>query len=84
MSRVQNQTQTLDRVEVCSPPESFRRCDSRSDVFGANMLGAVAGGLAQNLSFIVGMRALLLIAALVCASAALLQTAKPFRRESVV
>ncbi len=64
--------------------ESFRRCGGRSDVFGSNMLGAVAGGLAQNLSFIVGMKALLLIAALVYASAALLQAMKPFERESRV
>jgi hypothetical protein len=64
--------------------ESFRRCGGRSDVFGANMLGAVAGGLAQNLSFIVGMKALLLIAALVYASAALLQIARPFRKKTMV
>ena len=59
--------------------ESFRRCGGRSDAFGANMLGAVAGGLAQNLSFIVGMEALLLIAVAIYGAAALLQTARPFR-----
>jgi len=59
--------------------ESFRRCGGRSDAFGANMLGAVAGGLAQNLSFIVGMEALLLIAAAVYGAAAILQTARPCR-----
>lgn len=57
--------------------ESFRRCGGRSDAFGANMLGAVAGGLTQNLSFIFGMKALLLIAVLIYGTAALLQMAKP-------
>lgn len=57
--------------------ESFRRFAGRSDAFGANMLGAVAGGLAQNLSFIFGMKALLLIAAIVYCSAALLHRVKP-------
>jgi hypothetical protein len=57
--------------------ESFRRFAGRSDAFGANMLGAVAGGLAQNLSFIVGMKMLLLIAAVVYGGAAILQIARP-------
>jgi hypothetical protein len=57
--------------------ESFRRSAGQSSVFGANMLGAVAGGLAQNLSFIVGMKALLLIAVLIYGGAALLQILKP-------
>ncbi|HEU5408486.1 MAG TPA: hypothetical protein VFU48_12010 [Nitrospira sp.] len=59
--------------------ESFRRVDGSSDAFGANMLGAVAGGLAQNISFIFGMKALLLLAALVYSAAALLQIVKPLR-----
>jgi spermidine synthase len=42
--------------------ERFRSCIQRSDAFGANIMGAVAGGLAQNLSFIFGMKALLLVA----------------------
>jgi spermidine synthase len=56
--------------------ESFRRSGGTSEVFGANMLGAVAGGLAQNLSFILGMKALLVIAALIYAGAALLHLMK--------
>jgi hypothetical protein len=52
--------------------ESFRRSGGSSNVLGANMLGAVAGGLAQNLSFIFGMKALLLIAVLIYGGAALL------------
>ncbi|MGA3370213.1 MAG: hypothetical protein ABSC48_00460 [Terracidiphilus sp.] len=57
--------------------ESFRRFAGKSSAFGANMLGAVAGGLAQNLSFIVGMKALLLIAAVIYCAAALLHKFKP-------
>ena len=53
--------------------ENFRRAAGNSWAFGANMLGAVAGGLAQNLSFIFGMRALLLISALVYCLAAIIQ-----------
>jgi hypothetical protein len=63
--------------------ESFRRRAGRSDAFGANMLGAVAGGLAQNLSFIVGMKALLLIAAVLYCVAALVQRAKPLQSLAV-
>jgi hypothetical protein len=44
--------------------EAFRRCERKSSAFGANIVGAVAGGLAQNLSFIGGMKILLLVAAL--------------------
>ncbi len=62
--------------------ESFRRVAGRSDAFGANMLGAVAGGLAQNLSFIFGMKALLLIATIVYGAAALLQGARPLQNSA--
>lgn len=57
--------------------ESFRRFAGRSGAFGANMLGAVAGGLTQNLSFIFGMKALLLIAAIVYLAAGLVFRLKP-------
>jgi spermidine synthase len=40
----------------------FRAVESPSAALGANILGAVAGGLLENLSFIFGMRALLLVA----------------------
>jgi hypothetical protein len=40
----------------------FRTAESPSAALGANMLGAVAGGLLENLSFLFGMRALLLVA----------------------
>jgi hypothetical protein len=40
----------------------FRGCPSKSSALGANMLGAVVGGLMENVSLIIGMRALLLVA----------------------
>jgi len=40
----------------------FQMVDSPSAALGANMLGAVAGGLMENLSLAIGMRALLLVA----------------------
>jgi hypothetical protein len=40
----------------------FRTVESQSAALGANLLGAVAGGLMENLSLVFGMRALLLIA----------------------
>ena len=42
--------------------ESFRRCSDKSASFGSNIVGAVAGGLAQNVSFVIGLKALLLLA----------------------
>ncbi len=42
--------------------ESFRRCEDKSEAFGSNIVGAVAGGLAQNVSFVIGLKALLLLA----------------------
>jgi hypothetical protein len=57
--------------------ESFRSFGGKSSSFGANMLGAVAGGLAQNLSFIFGMKALLLIAAALYLGAGVLQRFRP-------
>jgi spermidine synthase len=44
--------------------ESFRRCQDKSASFGSNIVGAVAGGLAQNISFVIGLKALLLLAAI--------------------
>jgi hypothetical protein len=44
--------------------ETFRRATDKSGAFGSNIIGAVAGGLAQNLSFVVGLKALLLLAAI--------------------
>jgi spermidine synthase len=61
--------------------ESFRRVAGRSSVFGANMLGAVAGGLAQNLSFVFGMKILLIVAAILYAGAALVRVKMPGLQE---
>ena len=44
--------------------ETFRKCQDKSAAFGSNIIGAVAGGLAQNLSFVIGLKALLLLAVL--------------------
>lgn len=44
--------------------QEFRSTASPSSALSANMLGAVAGGLAENLSLVIGLKALLLIAAL--------------------
>jgi SAM-dependent methyltransferase len=49
----------------------FRAVDSPAAALGANMLGAVVGGLLENLSLILGMKALLLVAALLYSLAAL-------------
>src|SRR6266478_4403267 len=48
----------------------FRSAESPAAALGANMLGAVVGGLLENLSLIVGMKALLLVAALLYSLAA--------------
>lgn len=58
--------------------ETFRRETRKSSVLGANILGSVAGGLAQNLSFLFGIKALLLLAAAIHGLAALTE----FRRSS--
>jgi hypothetical protein len=42
----------------------FRNAESPSAALGANILGAVVGGLLENLSLLFGMRALLLVAML--------------------
>jgi hypothetical protein len=40
----------------------FRAAESPSAALGANMLGAVVGGLLETLSLVIGMKALLLVA----------------------
>lgn len=44
--------------------EMFRRAERKANAFGANIVGAVLGGLVQNVSFIFGMRALVLVCTL--------------------
>jgi spermidine synthase len=65
----------------------FRAADSPSAALGANMLGAVVGGLLENLSLIVGLKALLLIALGLYALAGvglLYQRKRPVRRPASV
>jgi spermidine synthase len=49
----------------------FRSAESPAAALGANMLGAVVGGLLENLSLIIGMKALLIVAAVLYSLAAL-------------
>ncbi len=58
----------------------FRSVESPAAALGANMLGAVVGGLLENLSLIIGMKALLLVAALLYSLAALGFLGLPSRR----
>jgi MFS family permease len=48
----------------------FRLAESPAAALGANMLGAVVGGLLENLSLIIGLKALLLVAAVLYCLAA--------------
>ncbi len=59
--------------------EKFRTSESKSATFGANIVGAVAGGLAQNLSYLLGMKFLLVIAAVFYFVAALSGELEPRR-----
>jgi hypothetical protein len=49
----------------------FRLAESPAAALGSNILGAVVGGLLENLSLIIGLKALLLVAALLYCLAAL-------------
>jgi SAM-dependent methyltransferase len=48
----------------------FRSVEAPAAALGANMLGAVVGGLLENLSLIIGMKALLIVAAVLYSLAA--------------
>ncbi len=52
--------------------ETFRTTSDRSKSFGSNIVGSVSGGLIQNISFVVGIKALLLLAAVLYMAAAIL------------
>ena len=64
--------------------ETFRREERKSSAFGANIVGAVAGGLSQNLSFLTGMKSLLLLAALFYGLAGLCQLLNLNRSADVI
>ena len=51
---------------------SLDRVEAKSTALGSNLVGAIAGGLAQNVSFVVGVKALLPLAALLYLAAAAL------------
>ena len=53
--------------------ETFRRSEDKSRCFGSNILGSVAGGLAQSLSFVIGIKALLLVAGVFYLAAAVFE-----------
>jgi spermidine synthase len=59
--------------------ETLRRCKDKSRCFGSNIVGAVAGGLAQNASFVIGMKALLLLTAVFYLLAAVLAALSKYR-----
>ena len=61
----------------------FRNAESSSAALGANILGAVAGGLLESLSLPFGMRALLLVAIGVCCLAGVGLWARHQRMEVV-
>jgi spermidine synthase len=61
---------------------SFQAAEQKSGAFAANIVGAVAGGLAQNLSFITGMKMLLIVAAVFYAWAATCGWLLPRQAES--
>ena len=60
----------------------FRVAESPAAALGANMLGAVVGGLLENLSLVVGMKALIVVAALLYSLAALGFRGLPAHRPS--
>jgi hypothetical protein len=63
----------------------FRTTESPSAALGANMLGAVVGGLLENLSLVTGMKALLLVALIVYSFAGLgLRSAASARARAAV
>ncbi|TAL36854.1 MAG: methyltransferase domain-containing protein [Alphaproteobacteria bacterium] len=54
---------------------SLQKAEKKSGALGANVMGAVLGGLSQNLSFVIGLKALLPLAAVCYAASAII--AKP-------
>jgi hypothetical protein len=48
--------------------QSFAAAPSKQDAFGANLVGAIAGALLQSLTFVVGVKALLVVVAVLYAA----------------
>ncbi len=62
---------------------SFAASTMKDQAFGANLMGSLAGGLLQTLTFLTGVRALLLLVALLYLAAALLQAMHLRQRDTV-
>jgi spermidine synthase len=62
----------------------FQNVESPSAALGANMLGAVLGGLLENTSLVIGLRGLLLVAVVLYSLAALGLRLRPRQRAVVV
>jgi hypothetical protein len=62
---------TVSMVLYCSPAffaglvfiSSFKRIGFRAEAFGSNLLGSLVGGLLESLSYLTGIKALVIIAA---------------------
>jgi hypothetical protein len=55
---------------------TLQKAEKKSSALGANVMGAVFGGLAQNLSFIIGLKALLPVAAILYGTSAFVMKSK--------
>jgi SAM-dependent methyltransferase len=64
--------------------QALKRADSKPAALGANVFGAVAGGLLQSLSFIVGLNAMLVVAAVLYAVAASIRIRKVGQMKSAI
>jgi hypothetical protein len=62
---------------------SFAASTIKGEALGANLMGSLAGGLLQTLTFLTGVRALLLLVALLYLIAAILQVAHARQRDTV-
>ena len=61
---------------------TFREAPKKSSALGANVIGAVVGGLSLNLSFMIGLKALLLLAVVCYGAAAYADNMHVARRRS--
>lgn len=49
--------------------DSFAKCDDKGQALGANLMGALVGGILQAVTFVVGLKALLLVVAVLYVAA---------------
>jgi len=64
--------------------QSFAACPDRSRALGSNLIGALVGGLLESLSFVTGMRALVLLVAVFYALAIKLRPSLGFSGQSTL